>query len=109
MSTETEWRMVPVTLTAEMKKAGGHANSEWLNDNAPIGEVRYVIPMDSIWRDVLAVAPTPPAADPVRAALAELVSAVDDELSTAAPGALYRLMRVVEAARKALAPAQEKS
>jgi hypothetical protein len=54
--------LVPVKLTEEMKKAGGHANSEWLNDNAPIGEVRYAMPMDSVYGAILAAAPAAPTA-----------------------------------------------
>lgn len=51
------WRLVPVELTEAMSKAGGHANSEWLNDSAPIGEERYARPMKSIWADMLSAAP----------------------------------------------------
>lgn len=53
------WKLVPIVPTEAMKKAGGHANSEWLNDNAPIGEVRYMMPMDSVYEAMLAAAPKP--------------------------------------------------
>jgi hypothetical protein len=61
MNVPEGWMLVPVVPTEAMKKAGGHANSEWLNDNAPIGEARYATPMESVWRDMLAAAPKPPA------------------------------------------------
>jgi len=54
------YRLVPVDPTPEMERAGGHANSEWLNDSAPIGEQRYAMPMKSVWRDMLAAAPQEP-------------------------------------------------
>lgn len=50
--------LVPREPTEAMLKAGGHANSEWLNDYAPIGESRYARPMESVWKDMLAAAPT---------------------------------------------------
>lgn len=49
--------LVPVEPTEEMLKAGGHVNSEWLNDNAPIGESRYAMPMKSVYQTMLAAAP----------------------------------------------------
>jgi hypothetical protein len=74
--------LVPVKLTEEMKKAGGHANSEWLNDNAPIGEVRYAMPMDSVYAAMLAAAPAAPTAkeaEQVRdAALEDAAKACED-------------------------------
>lgn len=51
------WRLVPVEPTEAMNAAGGHANSEWLNDNAPIGEKRYAMPMPSVWQAMLAATP----------------------------------------------------
>ncbi len=45
---------MPLKLTPEMAKAGGHANSEWLNDNAPIGEGRYAQPMESVYAAFIA-------------------------------------------------------
>lgn len=50
---------VPRELTGAMRLAGGHANSEWLNDSAPLGERRYAMPMDSVWKAMLAAAPQP--------------------------------------------------
>ena len=56
------WQLVPVDATLAMQSAGGHANSEWLNDNAPIGENRYGGPvMRSVWQAMLAAAPKPEA------------------------------------------------
>ncbi len=40
---------MPAALSAEMRKAGGKVNSEWLNDNAPIGESRYQTSMDAVY------------------------------------------------------------
>ena len=60
---ETKWKLVPVEPTSEMLKAGGHSNSEWLNDNAPIGESWYAMPMPSVYSAILAAAPQPPQAD----------------------------------------------
>ena len=50
---------VPREPTEEMKRAGGHANSEWLNDNAPIGESLYAMPMESVWRAMIDAAQEP--------------------------------------------------
>jgi hypothetical protein len=54
------WKLVPVEPTDEMRLAGGHVNSEWLNDNAPIGEARYVMPMIGVWTAMLAASPPAP-------------------------------------------------
>lgn len=51
------WKLVPVKPTPEMIKAGGHVNSEWLNDNAPIGEIRYATPMPGVYEAMLAAVP----------------------------------------------------
>lgn len=51
------WRLVPEKPTDAMLRAGGHANSEWLNDNAPLGERRYAMPMPSVYSAMLAAAP----------------------------------------------------
>ena len=53
------WRLVPEEPTDEMQRRGGHANSEWLNDNAPLGESRYAMPMKSVYAAMLAAAPQP--------------------------------------------------
>jgi len=52
--------LVPRVPTAEMERVGGHVNSEWLNDYAPIGEPRYAMPIKSIWSSMLAAAPNKP-------------------------------------------------
>lgn len=49
--------LMPLSLTPEMEKAGGHANSEWLNDDAPIGESRYARPMASVYAAFIDAAP----------------------------------------------------
>lgn len=49
---------VPREPTEAMKRAGGHVNSEWLNDNAPIGEARYAMPMGGVWQAMLAAVPS---------------------------------------------------
>ena len=53
------WKLVPVEPTPEMERAGGHVNSEWLNDNAPLGEARYTVPMKQVWAAMLAAASEP--------------------------------------------------
>lgn len=55
------YKLVPIQPTDAMIKAGGHVNSEWLNDNAPIGEARYAKPMGGVYTAMLAVAPDYPA------------------------------------------------
>ena len=55
------WRLVPIEPTYEMMKAGGHVNSEWLNDDAPIGELRYVVSMAGAYAAMLRAAPVPKA------------------------------------------------
>ncbi len=57
-------KLVPVVPTNEMAQVGGHVNSEFLNDNAPIGEIRYKLPIAAIWAAMLAVAPAAPAEQP---------------------------------------------
>lgn len=49
--------VVPKVPTAVMVQKGGHINSEYLNDYAPIGEQRYHLPMVSVWEAMLAAAP----------------------------------------------------
>ena len=58
------WRLVPAEPTEAMKSAGGHVNSEWLNDDAPLYESRYAMPMDGVWSAMLAAAPAAPQAEP---------------------------------------------
>lgn len=53
------YKLVPIEPTPEMVQSGGHANSEWLNDSAPIGEQRYAMPMKSVWQAMLDAAPQP--------------------------------------------------
>jgi hypothetical protein len=58
------WQLVPVEPTEAMKSAGGHVNSEWLNDDAPLCESRYAMSMDGVWSAMLAAAPAAPPAEP---------------------------------------------
>lgn len=51
------WKLVPIEPTPEMIKAGGHSNSEWLNNSAPIGEVLYAQPVPSVYAAMLAATP----------------------------------------------------
>lgn len=54
------WKLVPIDPTKKMEQAGGHANSEWLNNDAPLNEVRYAMPIWSVYRAMLDAAPEPP-------------------------------------------------
>lgn len=65
------WQLVPVEPTPAMKSAGGHVNSEWLNDDAPLYESRYAMSMDGVWSAMLAAAPAAPQAEPKREPLSE--------------------------------------
>jgi hypothetical protein len=65
------WQLVPVEPTEAMKSAGGHVNSEWLNDDAPLCESRYAMPMDGVWSAMLAAAPAAPQAEPKREPLSD--------------------------------------
>ena len=60
--------LVPIEPTPEMLKAGGHTNSEWLNDNAPIGESRYALPMAGVYAAMLSAAPDHKVLQPVKPA-----------------------------------------
>jgi len=55
---EQSGKWVPMEPTSEMLDKGMHVNSEWLNDNAPIGERRYRDPARGVYLAMLAVAPT---------------------------------------------------
>ena len=46
--------------TKAMLAKGAHALSEWLNDNAPIGESRYLEPARSAWKAMRAAEPERP-------------------------------------------------
>lgn len=60
---ETKYMLVPVEATPEMIAAGAHANSEWLDDAAPLNERRYRDPAKSVYRDMLNAAPKALATD----------------------------------------------
>lgn len=62
MNVPKGWKLVPIEPTEAMKKAGGYVNSEWLNDNAPIGQGRYESPMPGVYKAMLDAAPEPPTA-----------------------------------------------
>ena len=51
------WHLTPIFPTEKQSTKGAHANSEWLNDNAPIGESRYRKPAEAVYAAMLFVAP----------------------------------------------------
>lgn len=51
------WRLVPVEATEAMLARGGHVNSEFLNDNAPLGISRYIKPMQEAYKAMVLSAP----------------------------------------------------
>jgi hypothetical protein len=51
------WVLVPAKPTQEMISKGGYINSEWLNDNAPIGQQRYERPVAEVYKAMIAAAP----------------------------------------------------
>lgn len=59
ITTAMQWKIVPENSTLEMQLAGGHVNSEWLNDNAPVGADRFTLPIKGVFKAMLAAAPTP--------------------------------------------------
>jgi hypothetical protein len=52
-----KYALVPVEATEAMANSGQHTNSEWLNDNAPIGEQRYREPVKAVYGTMLAASP----------------------------------------------------
>ena len=59
------YRLMPLEATDAMMKAAGHVNSEWLNEEAPIGDDVYAMPMKDVYAAFLAAAPEPePEAQP---------------------------------------------
>jgi len=53
------WVLVPVEPTDAMSDKGEYVNSEWLNDNAPIGQNRYKRPAQAVYKAMIAAAPKP--------------------------------------------------
>ena len=51
-----DWVLVPKVASKKMMEAGGYINSEFLNDNAPIGQSRYEAPMAGVYVAMLAAA-----------------------------------------------------
>lgn len=51
------YMLVPIEPTEKMLLAGGHVNSEWLNDAAPLNEGRYVLPMAGVWKAMVHAGP----------------------------------------------------
>src|ERR1700682_2381839 len=51
------YMIVPIEPTEAMLLAGGHVNSEWLNDSAPLNEGRYVLPMEGVWKAMVHAGP----------------------------------------------------
>lgn len=77
------WQLVPVEPTEAMRSAGGHVNSEWLNDDAPLYESRYAMSMDGVWSAMLAAAPAAPQAEkhPDEAAVDRFAAAMKSKLA----------------------------
>jgi len=51
--------LVPVEPTEAMASKGAHVNSEWLNDNAPIGECRYRRPAVAVYKAMITASQEP--------------------------------------------------
>jgi hypothetical protein len=51
------FKLAPLKATPAMAKAGGHVNSEWYNDMAPINESHWAHAAPGIWEAMLAAAP----------------------------------------------------
>jgi len=51
--------LVPVEPDATMITKGTHVNSEWLNDNAPIGERRYREPAIAVYKAMITASQEP--------------------------------------------------
>ena len=47
-----------IEMTEEMIALGAHVLSEWLNDNAPIGEAMYRVPAKEVFQEMLRIAST---------------------------------------------------
>jgi hypothetical protein len=50
------YALVPITPTPAMIEKGEYVNSEWLNDNAPIGQRRYRDPAIAVYKAMLLAA-----------------------------------------------------
>ena len=75
------WKLVPIAPTPEMLQAGGHVNSEWLNDNAPIGESRYILPMTGVYAAMLESAPVAQPVQPATVTQIEPMHAVKNTMA----------------------------
>ena len=51
---DADYVRVPLEPTEEMLDVGQHVNSEWLNDNAPIGARRYRDPARAVYQNMVA-------------------------------------------------------
>lgn len=51
------YMIVPIEPTEAMLKAGGHVNSEWLDDYAPLNEAKYTRPMEGVWKAMVHAGP----------------------------------------------------
>jgi hypothetical protein len=79
------WKLVPLEPTSEMLDKGQHTNSEWLNDNAPLGEGLYRNPAASVYRAMLAAAPTAPPALPLSMSMFATKADFDAALASTTP------------------------
>ena len=55
-----DYVLVPLEPTQAMIKAGRHALSEWLDDQAPLRERMYEDPFKSAWKEAIAAAQEKP-------------------------------------------------
>lgn len=51
------WKLVPAEPTEAMLDKGAYTNSEWLNDNAPIGQSMYREPAKAVYKAMITAAP----------------------------------------------------
>jgi hypothetical protein len=56
------YALAPIEPDKQQINIGTHVNSEWLNDNAPMGESRYKEPAIAVYKKMIAAAPKPPGA-----------------------------------------------
>lgn len=98
----------------DVAEAGAHVLSEWLNDNAPIGECRYIDPARETYAKMLEL-------DPRQAELLSVIRALSiatDEGDDASQGTHYAdkagrirckgsFLDLIERARRLLAPLEQ--
>lgn len=86
MSAPEGWKLVPVEPTEAMADVGQHTNSEWLNDDAPLGERMYRAPAEAVYKAMVQAAssaPLPPVEDGwLEKATAALKEAIEYRFAT---------------------------